>query len=137
MFSCVRSSVLFLCSLCFSPVSSFVCSGEVYGNPNIGDCGRALLEIPHARQPVSSHRARVFHIFAEPQFQHPPFPLVTNNFRPAAIIQLPKIWKQSTSHIDISHPPSRVCDRLSYHWLNLKLRLLPHSSREPRYFGDP
>lgn len=98
MVSCLGLSILLSCSLHFSLVRSLICSDELYGNPNVDDCEQALLEIPFAKQTHSSYSSRCPHIFAEPQFQQPPFRLVTNDHRPQAIIQLPKIWKHSESY---------------------------------------
>lgn len=93
----VYLSILFLLSLCLPLVRSFICNGVVYGSPKVDDCKQALLELPFAREP-RSYQARYPHIFVEPQFQKPQFLLVTNDFRPHAIVQLPKIWKHSKSH---------------------------------------
>ena len=107
MFSCVSQRLMLLCSLCFPLVRSLVCNDEIYGNPKVDDCERALLELSYARQSDGSYRFRVSHIFAEPQFLEPPFNLITNSYRPRAIIQLPKIWKHSKSRSQIlqSLPP--------------------------------
>ena len=98
VFFSLNPSILFICSLGFLPVRSLVCNSEVFGNPKVEDCSQALLEIPFARRPPGSFQSRYPHFFAEPQFQEPPFHLVTNNYRPQAIIQIPKIWKRSKSH---------------------------------------
>ena len=132
MLYCVYPSILFLLSLCLPLVRSFICSEDVYGSPNVDDCKQALLEVPFARKP-GGDQARYSHVFAEPQFQEPPFSSVTNNLRPQAIVQLPRIWKHSKSHWQTSHPPSLMCICA---WLSSDLRLLPHSAPEPRCPGQ-
>lgn len=99
MFFCLGPSIVLLCSLHFSLVRSLICSDEIYGKPKVADCEQALLDIPFAKQPDSNFQSRFPHVFAEPQFQVPPFYLLINNYRPQAIIQLPKIWKHSKSYI--------------------------------------
>ena len=86
----------------FPVVHSSFCNGLLYGYPNVDDCEQALLEIPFARE-GSSSRSQTPQLFAEPQFQSPPFHSITNNLRPQAIVQLPKIWKHSKSYAQI--PP--------------------------------
>lgn len=88
-------SILFIYSLLFPLVRSLVCSEEIYGNPKVEDCEQVLLEIPFARESVPSYQSQSRRIFAEPQFQWPPFGQVINTYRPQAMIQLPKVWKHS------------------------------------------
>ena len=90
-------SLLILWTLYFPLVSSSFCNGLLYGTPKIDDCEQALLEIPFARE-ASSSRSQTPQLFAEPQFQSPPFHGITNNLRPQSIVQLPKIWKHSKSY---------------------------------------
>ena len=50
--------------------------------------------IPYINPPArDSPDANAYRIFAEPQFQTPPFGAVKNPYAPHAIVQLPKIWK--------------------------------------------
>ncbi|KAM0801620.1 hypothetical protein BDR22DRAFT_888510 [Usnea florida] len=50
--------------------------------------------VPYINPPARvSPDASAFRIFAEPQFQTPPFGAVKNPYAPHAIVQLPKIWK--------------------------------------------
>ena len=70
------------------------CSKDLYGTPNIQDCYEAMFWIPYINPPGRySPDAQAFRIFAEPQFQSPPFGAVQNPYAPKAIVQLPKIWK--------------------------------------------
>ena len=113
LFYLIRSILIF-CSLHLTLVHSLICSQTTYGTPNPDDCAQALLEIPFAKNTMPSGEARLFHLFTEPQFQLPPFHRVTNNFRPQAIIQLPKFWKHSTSqhpHFTIDNPPCCILRR--------------------------
>ena len=102
MSSFVGPSLLISLTLYFPVVRSLFCNGLLYGNPKIDDCEQALLEIPFARQAGSSSRSQLPQLFAEPQFQAPPFRLISNNLRPLTIVQLPKIWKHSESYARIS-----------------------------------
>ena len=124
-------SLLILWTLYFPLVRSSSCNGLLYGYPNIDDCEQALLEIPFARE-VSSSRSQTPQLFAEPQFQSPPFHSITNNLRPQSIVQLPKIWKHSKSYArDSTHAAFGTLDPYA-DGINSHLRLLPHSAREPR-----
>ena len=50
--------------------------------------------IPYMNPPArDSPDANADRLFAEPQFQTPPFGAVKNPYAPNAIVQLPKIWK--------------------------------------------
>ena len=90
-------SLMISWSLFFPVVRSSFCNGLLYGTPKIYDCEQALLEIPFARE-GSSSRSQTPQLFAEPQFQAPPFRGISNNLRPQSIVQLPKIWKYSESY---------------------------------------
>lgn len=96
--SLLGPSLLISWTLYIPIVGSLICNGLLYGTPNINDCEQALLEIPFARE-GSSSRSQTPQLFAEPRFQSPPFHLITNNLRPQAIVQLPKIWKHNSCRI--------------------------------------
>ncbi|KAF6227612.1 hypothetical protein HO173_012141 [Letharia columbiana] len=124
MFSCFSTGILFLCSICFPLVRSLICSEEIFGTPKVDDCKQALLEIPFARQSVASYQSQYSHLFAEPQFQEPPFHSVTNNLRPQAIIQLPKIWKHYSCRIalmsqGVSGSPGVIDPTFTATWRNV------------------
>ena len=58
------------------------------------DCYQAMFWIPYINPPArGSPDANAYRMFAEPQFQTPPFGAVQNLYAPNAIVQLPKIWK--------------------------------------------
>lgn len=95
MLSYLIFSQLYFFSLYIPVAHSVSCSGVVYGTPKAEDCQQALLEIPFAREAPRRSQVLYPHIFAEPQFQEPPFREVINGYRPNSIIQLPKIWKYS------------------------------------------
>ena len=121
MFSCLGPSILLLCSLQFSLVRSLICSDELYGNPKVDDCEQALLEIPFAKESPRSYLSRHPHVFTEPQYQQPPFRQVTNNYRPEAVIQLPKIWKHGESY----------SQRSTFTIANLRSIVTEHRSQKP------
>ena len=53
-----------------------------------------MVWIPYMNPPGrDSPEANAFRIFADPEFQSPPFGAVPNPYAPKAIVQLPKIWK--------------------------------------------
>ncbi|KAM0798482.1 hypothetical protein BDR22DRAFT_374387 [Usnea florida] len=97
--SFLSPSLLMSWTLYFAVVRSLFCNGLLYGNPNIDDCEQALLEIPFARQAGSSSRSQIPQLFAEPQFQAPPYGSISNGLRPQPIVQLPKIWKHNSCRI--------------------------------------
>ena len=128
--SLLSSTLLISWILCIPLVRSSFCNGLLYGSPNIDDCEQALLEIPFARE-GSSSRSQTPQLFAEPQFQVPPFHSITNNLRPQSIVQLPKIWKHSKSRAECHLAAFGTLDPYA-DGNNSNLRLLPHSAREPR-----
>ena len=108
----------------FPVVRSLFCNGLLYGTPKVDDCEQALLEIPFARQAGSDSRSQTPQLFAEPQFQAPPFHEITNNLRPQPIVQLPKIWKHSKSHTRISaHAAFEIFDPIR-RWAYLRYQTL-------------
>lgn len=76
-------------------VLSAWCSASIYGTPIIADCKHALSWIPSIGKVPSDPQSQQPRIFAEPQHLPIPYGGVSNEYRPHAIVQLPKIWKHS------------------------------------------
>ena len=97
------SSFFFLTSVVLvlqcSPSNAAYCNEALFGAPDPVDCSRALGQMPYARNPDPGPRseARMLRLFCEPQFLKPPFNDIFNRYSPLDIIQLPKIYKYSTS----------------------------------------
>ena len=76
-------------------VLSAWCSASLYGTPIIADCKHALSWIPSIGKVPSDPQSQQPRIFADPQHLPIPYGGVSNEYRPHAIVQLPKIWKHS------------------------------------------
>ena len=80
-------------------VNSQICSEGIYGRVNARDCFKAINAMPFAQYPVTNTGSSLPRLFSEPQFQIPKFEFVKNDFRPRAIVQLPKVWKHGKSSL--------------------------------------
>ena len=75
-----------------------LCERDLFGTPHTQDCYQAMFWVPYINPPArDSPDAKAPRNFAEPQYLDPPFSAVKNAYAPKAIVQLPKIWKFSTS----------------------------------------
>ena len=93
-FLCSALNCGLLCLSILHTATAILCDKDLYGTPNMQDCYEAMFWIPYINPPArDSPEAKAFRIFAEPQFQSPPFGAVKNPYAPNAIVQLPKIWK--------------------------------------------
>ena len=80
-----------------TPAIAQTCNEEVYGSVNAAECMAAFNALPLTLEPASSRAKETLRYFVEPQYQSPKFGAIRNGFFPAAIVQLPKIWKSRKS----------------------------------------
>lgn len=114
------------------PVHSFsvLCALDIYGKPQVDDSYEIVTKLPFLSDDpyhdLTKHR-----VFAEPAYLQPRFSQLVNPFE-SSMVQLPKIWRTSQSHlrcffamVELTVAFGRIC---AHGFAELRRRVWPGTS---------